>query len=107
MVAKKLSCPSLYQQVMEQAGFYRDLRPSAGVYRARDFTVSPKADTDLIDRTFRYAALTNPKLLEVTDIYEWSGNACIYFKHVPESLSPQKLNERIGAWHRSAWNNGL
>ncbi|HEX8525269.1 MAG TPA: N-6 DNA methylase [Tepidisphaeraceae bacterium] len=107
MAVKKLSCPSLYEQVMEQAGFYRGLRPSAGVYRARDLTTTPKADTGLIDRSFRYAALTDPKLLDVTDIYEWSGNSCIYFKHVRERLSAEKLNERIGAWHRLAWNNGL
>src|ERR1035437_2731429 len=97
----------LYKQVMEAAGFYRNGKPVTGVYRAQDLSDAPKhGDAERIDRLFRYAPLIDGERLGITDVYEWSGNSCIYFKSLNDKPSSDELNKHVGQWHRSSWNNG-
>lgn len=98
----------LYQQVMELAGFYLKEEPVSGVYRAVDLKrATGGSDAELIDRWFRYAPLIEGTRLNVTDVYEWSGNSCAYFKAVNAVPDPAEFNKQVAGWHRAAWNNGL
>jgi type I restriction-modification system DNA methylase subunit len=98
----------LYTRAMEEAGFYHDSTPAEGVYSSEALkNACASRDARAIDRAFKYSAVLQADKLGVTDIYEWGGTPCIYFKRVDERLSEDKLTERIKGWHRATWSNGL
>ena len=98
----------LYKHVMDLAGFYRKDRPTQGVYNAADLKrATTLTNAEFIDRWFRYAPLIEGNLLDVTDVYEWSGNSCAYFKAINTIPEPDEFNRQVAQWHRATWNNGL
>lgn len=98
----------LYKHVMHLAGFYWKDRPTQGVYHAADLRrATTNTNADLIDRWFRYAPLIDGNRLDVTDVYEWSGNSCAYFKAIDTIPDPDEFNRQVAQWHRATWNNGL
>lgn len=88
-----------YQQVMEQAGFYRDGKPTAGVVEASELL----ADSSQIDKRIKYGAVIDADKLGATAIFELSGSPCIYFKRLDSDPTPRALANL----HKTAWNQGL
>jgi hypothetical protein len=93
---------------MDEAGFFHASSAAPGVFLKEDLE-SPKAhgNADLITRWFRYATVLDEQRLDLAAVYEWSGNPCIYFKSVDDTITRRELNRRVAGWHRTTWNNGL
>ncbi len=89
-----------FLQVMERTGFYREDKPTPGVFDAA-FLRTPA--NGYADKAAKYSAVIAENKIGATAIYELSGSPCIYFKEFEAQPSAHQL-EKL---HNTAWNQGL
>jgi type I restriction-modification system DNA methylase subunit len=91
---------SVFKRVMDATGFYRNGKPTPGVYDFENLA----QNSQIMEKFLKYGPVFNEKNLGAQAVFELSGSPCIYFKYLPVTeVSPANL-ARI---HQIAWNHGL
>ena len=86
-----------YKEMMERTGFYRNGRPTSGVYDAATLREN-------LDKSIKYSAVIDSTKLNATAIFELSGSPCIYFSCLSQA-NPDAVE--LARLRKIAWNQGM
>ncbi len=89
-----------YLEVMERTGFYRNGKPTIGVFEA---TTLRERDDEL-NKRIKYSAVIDSTKLDATAIFELSGSPCIYFSCLSQA-NPDAVE--LAQLRKIAWNQGM
>ena len=86
--------------VMEHTGFYRNGKPTIGVFES---TTLRERDDEL-NKRIKYSAVIDSTKLNATAIFELSGSPCIYFSCLSQE-NPDAVE--LAQLRKIAWNQGM
>ncbi len=89
-----------YLEVMERTGFYRNRRPTIGVFEAKTL----RERDDELNKRIKYSAVIASTKLNATAIFELSGSPCIYFSCLSQA-NPDPVE--LAQLRKIAWNQGM
>lgn len=90
----------VFENMMEQTGFYRDGRPMPGIIE----TATLENGNGLLDKRIKYSAVIDSTKIGAQAIFELAGSPCIYFTCLSQA-NPDPV--KLAQLHKTAWNQGL